>query len=280
MNYINRVKSFIAAGLVALVVAQAPVAQAAGTASLTMSPSASSPTVGDTVSVAIYENGTNVNVVTAGVAYDASKLTCTGVDVSGSAFANGVSASCAGGSAIISRYVAPGTPELSGSVLVGRINLNATATGSAVLSFTGSSQIASAGVNTWNGVIGGTTVTVNSAPVAVPAAPVSVPGNTTTTNSVTVPKKTVAVATTTTTTPAQPETTGTNTKDTPQVLGVHKNTPSAKAIVATTTASDTTKVSNNITFITILLVIVAGAVVYYMYNKRNTDKKSAIHNKK
>ena len=150
MNYNTTIKSFLVTSLAVIVVAQVPVAHAAGTASLTMVPSASSTTVGKTISVAIYENGTNVSVVTAGVTYDASKLTCTAVDASGSAFVNGISATCGGGSATISRYVAPGTVGLNGSVLVGRLNFSAIATGSAVLSFTSSTQIASAGATQRN----------------------------------------------------------------------------------------------------------------------------------
>lgn len=294
MNYINTMKSFVVAGLVALIVAQTPGAHAAGTASLTMSPSTSTE-IGNTVSVTIYENGTDVNVVTASVTYDASKLTCTGVDVSGSAFANGVSASCAGGSAVISRYVTPGTPGLSGSVIVGMINFKATATGPAVLSFIGSSQIASAGVNTWNGVTGGTTVTVNAVPVAVPVAEpvavpvaaVSIPSTSTTTNttarSVSVPpvskKNTVAVATTNAT--AQPETTtSTIAEVTPQVLDASTNPTTPKTIATTTTPIAKAKGNNHIAFISILVLMAASAVLYYTIIKRKTDKKSVINYKK
>lgn len=106
---------------------------AVGSATLSMSPSSTSVTTGDNLNVSIYENGTNVSVVTINMSYDSTKLNCTNVNVASSAFANAISATCASGIATISRYIAPGSTGLNGSQLVGTLQFTATAEGTAQL---------------------------------------------------------------------------------------------------------------------------------------------------
>jgi hypothetical protein len=154
--------------------ASAGVASAAGTASLYLSPASGSHVQGSSFTVAVHENGTNVNVVTAKLTYDASKLSCTGIGGS-SAFPQTISASCSGGSITISRYTNPGAPAVSGDAVVGSVNFTAIATGTTSVSFAAGSQIASGGVNIWNGVTTGGTYTltapVQSTPTPVPGTP-------------------------------------------------------------------------------------------------------------
>lgn len=132
---------------------------AAGSASLALSPSGATYNVGDTFGLTISETSTDaVNVVTADLAYDAAKLQYIGVDASGSAFGGDASTSGGGGSVSISRYVTPAGATVTGTKQVAVVNFKALAgSGSATISFAGSSKIASNGMNVWNGdTTGGT----------------------------------------------------------------------------------------------------------------------------
>jgi hypothetical protein len=136
--------------------------QAAGPASFSLSPASGSYTVGNSFSIGVYENGTAVNVVTAKLTYDATKLSCSGVGGS-SAFPNTISATCGGGSVTISRYTAPGT-TVSGTQSVGSISFVAIAPGTAAVSVAAGSQIASNGTNIWNGSTAGGSYSIATAP--------------------------------------------------------------------------------------------------------------------
>lgn len=203
-HFILSVVSFIA-----LASPLTSVASAAGSATLSFTSSANSVVVGSGVSVQIFENGTGVNVVTVHVTYDASKLSCSGVDTATSAFANGISATCGGGSATISRYTAPGT-TLNGSMKVATLNFTATAQGAASMSFGASSQIASTGVNIWNGASATKSITITT-PVVVPPAPTPTPSPTPTPT----PTPTPSPASSTQTSTAAPTTSQTATANRP-----------------------------------------------------------------
>ena len=126
----------------------------AAASSLYVTPASATVAMGSTFTVSIVENGDNVNVVTANLSYDASKLSCNGVG--GGSFAQTITASCGGGTVSISRYVTPGQPALSGPQTVGSLSFTAIAnSGTANLSFLGTSQVASGGVNTLASSIGG-----------------------------------------------------------------------------------------------------------------------------
>jgi len=140
-------------------------AHAAGSASFTLSPSSGSYTQGNSFSVQVHENGSDVNVVTAKLTYDASKLTCTGVS-GGSAFPNSVATSCANGTVTISRYTGmdgDGNPTtVSGDQVVGTVGFTATGTGTATVAIAAGSQIASNGSNIWNGSANSGSYTINA----------------------------------------------------------------------------------------------------------------------
>ncbi len=141
---------------------------AAGSASLSLTPASGSYTQNTSFSVAVHENGDNVNVVTAKLTYDASKLTCSGVGAG--AFSNTISATCGGGSVTISRYTDPGT-TVSGDQVVGTVNFTATSTGTTTVNFAAGSQIASNGTNAWNGDTTGGTYTLTAPVVTPPSNP-------------------------------------------------------------------------------------------------------------
>lgn len=180
-------------------------AHAAGSATLTVSGGATV-TKGNNVTVSIVANGTDMNVVTAKLTFDASKLACGAIGGS-SAFPNQVSASCNNGAVTISRYANPGT-TVSGAQTVGTITFSTIATGSAAVSTAAGSQIAAAGVNTWNGAISTTSFTINNPVVVEPEKPVVNPtkpettqptsGQAPTTNTGEVKNPSVAAATATT----------------------------------------------------------------------------------
>src|SRR5262245_8391809 len=96
-------------------------AAAAGSATFSLTPASSTITINTVFGVNIFENGVDVNVVTADLTYDASKLQFVSIDTSASAFPNSVSATGGGGSVSISRYTAPGT-TLNGSQKVASVN--------------------------------------------------------------------------------------------------------------------------------------------------------------
>jgi hypothetical protein len=146
-------------------------AVAAGSASFSLSPASGTHAQNTNFTVSVMENGSNVNAVTAKLAFDASKLKC--VSIGGSAaFANTVVASCGNGTATISRYTAfdgDGNPTtVSGNQSVGTVTFTALSTGTASVSFAAGSQIASSGNNIWDGGTNGGTYTI-TAPAATPA---------------------------------------------------------------------------------------------------------------
>ncbi len=149
MNFTKNIARLVAGLTVAASLISPAISQAAGSASFALSPASTSVTAGAAFSVGVYVNGTAVNAVTANLVYDAASLTCNGVD-GGSAFGGAISGTCGGGTVTISRYTIPGTPALDGSQLLASVNFTPTAQGTANVSVT-SGQIASNGLDTWNG---------------------------------------------------------------------------------------------------------------------------------
>jgi hypothetical protein len=134
----------------ALIVGMTGQSLAVGSATFSLSPSGTTVNVHTVFGVTIFENGTDVNVVTADLNYDASKLEFVSIDASGSAFPNAVSASGGNGAVSVSRYTNPGT-TVSGNQKVATVNFKALAgSGSTAVSFAGSSKIASNGSDIWN----------------------------------------------------------------------------------------------------------------------------------
>ena len=146
-------------------------AAAAGSATFSLSPSSNTVNINTVFGVTVYENGTDVNVITADLTYDASKLELIGIDATGSAFANSVSASGGSGSVDISRYTAPGS-TVNGNQKIATVNFKAVVgSGTANVSMASSSKIVSNGVDTWNHAAASsayTLVTPASAPTPTP----------------------------------------------------------------------------------------------------------------
>lgn len=136
----------------------------AATGSMSLSPNGTSITVGSSITIAIYESADSANVVTANLSYDASKLQCNGVG-GGNFSTNVIPPSCGGGSVRITRSVAPGSPALSGTNLVGTVNFSGISAGVANVSFAGGSRIVNEGVEVQSSKSGG-----NYTVVAAPAS--------------------------------------------------------------------------------------------------------------
>lgn len=242
-------------------------ASAAGSASFSLGPASGNYTVGNTFNVAVFENGTDVNVVTAKLTYDAAKLSCVGVGNS-AAFPNTISATCGGGSVTISRYTAPGT-TVSGAQSVGSISFVAVAPGTAAVNFAAGSQIASNGTDTWNGSTVGGSYTISA------AAPAGGSGGSTTSGGSSTQKKAAAASTTASSTAQSASTTQSET--TPAATTNSDNKPAVAGVsVSKKTATVTKESSSNplpwiVGGIVVLAAIAAG--VWYYLTHRN--KKSA-----
>jgi hypothetical protein len=147
-------------------------AHAAGSASFSLSPSGGTYNINSTFSLMVSETSTDaVNVVTAKLSYDASKLQYVGVDASGSGFGGDASTSGGAGSITISRYVTPAGSTVTGTQNVASVNFKAlVGSGSTSVTFAAGSQIASNGSNVWNGsTTGGTYTLATPAPAPTPA---------------------------------------------------------------------------------------------------------------
>ncbi len=135
-------------------------AHAAGSATFSLSPSAGSYVKNSTFSVQVFENGTDVTVVTAKLTYDPAKLQCIGVTSTfgGNPIPQGTS--CGNGNISISGF---SMSTVSGTQTVGTINFTTLSdSGSTSVNFGSGSQIASNGSNIWNGTISSATFTFSA----------------------------------------------------------------------------------------------------------------------
>lgn len=153
-------------------------------ASMRVTPASGSYNPGNTVTVSIYVNsgGQNVNAVQADLNYSASYLQFQSINPAGSAFGIDASSSGGGGSVSIARG---NISAISGSsLLVAQVNFQVLAAGTATISFSGSSTVASSSTN--QDILGSTTggsysVTSSTPPPSTPppvqqTAPPSNPG--------------------------------------------------------------------------------------------------------
>ena len=146
------------------ILAASGTSHAAGSAAFSLSPASANSAEGNTTSVAIYENGTSVSAVTATFTYDSSHLQF----LSGSC-AGAFSSTAASSSSSITCFVPGGNSAANGSSEVAVLNFTATATGTGSVTVNGS-QIASNGVNEWNGSSATATVTIAAQTVTTPPA--------------------------------------------------------------------------------------------------------------
>lgn len=254
----------------------------AAAASFTLSPASGTYAQNSSFTVGVYENGTNVNVVTAKLTFDADKLTCVSVGGS-SAFPNNVAASCGNGTVTISRYTpmdADGNPTtVSGNQLVGSIIFTAKATGTALVKFAAGSQIASNGAQTWDGNTNGGSYTL-TAPATpgrgsdtptTPANPGSTPSNT---GNATTKKSTGPTTVATNGSVAGDETTA---AETPATTDTKKDT-TKKSDTKKDDSKDDKNSSSAWFWVLALVAIVAGALAgrkYAALKKKAPAEKAA-----
>lgn len=242
-------------------------AMAAGSATLTLSPSSGQATQGSSYVVSVYENGNDVNVVTVRLNYDASKLSCDSGSVSSSAaFPNSVTVSCGGGQAVISRYTSAGSTAPSGS-LVANVTFNVVGdSGAATVSVADGSQIASNGANVWDGVKGSVSVSLSAAPV-VTTSNVSASAAAPSTDPVAANPVTAAPvvqSTETTDTTAQPQATN-EIATSPEAVTVSSQ---EGARVTPTAAPTNVSGGSRSTLLKVLaVIIVISGVIYLLRNK-------------
>lgn len=177
MGVAKKIKSILLVATVSLVQLCIPQSvAAAGSASLTLSPSSGSYVKGSTLSVSINVTSSDlVNAVQADLTYDTAKLQYVNVDGTGSAFDFPLSATGGGGSVQIARGVSGGG-TVSGTKKFASVNFTVLASGAtASITFASSSAVLSPGgsgtTNVWNGNTTGGTYTL-TAP-ADPAPPAS-----------------------------------------------------------------------------------------------------------
>lgn len=163
----NTIARFISAATTVAVLATGAQATAAAS-SLSINPASGVYTKGNNFTVSIVETGDNINVVTAILSYDASKLICNGIGA-GEFSSDAAPATCTNGQVYVSRFVSGGA-TLSGSHTVATINFTAIASGTTSLTFGAGSQVVSAGVNTLSGSTGAT-YTLTAPTTSTPTTP-------------------------------------------------------------------------------------------------------------
>lgn len=259
-------KLLYAAATAAILTGLLPAAvSAAGSASFSLTPASGTYTQGSSFTVQVHENGDNVNVVTAKLTYDASKLTCNGVGDS-SAFPSTVTATCGGGSVTISRYT---TSTVSGDAVVGSINFTAIAgSGSTSVNFASGSQIASGGQNIWNGDTTGGTYNLTT-PATTPGRGSDGSGSTANTGSVAGSSTQTTGNSANTTSTATPAATAQDSATT-TATGTNGNDTAKKETAGADTTKNTADKHSSKAWIWLLIVLaaVAGASAYLVQHKR------------
>jgi|GEM_PF-4219381 len=143
----------------------------AASATLYLTPSSGTYSVGQTLTVTVYTNtgGDPVNAVEADFSYPSSKLQFQSIDTGSSAF--GISAPSSGGSGTV--QIARGnTSGISGTLIVAAVHFTVLATGSAAMSFQGSSAVVRSTDNA--NILSGTTganFTLSAAATPPPSTP-------------------------------------------------------------------------------------------------------------
>lgn len=142
------------------------IAHAAGSATMSLSPSSGTYNSGSTLTVEVDENGNGspVSVVTADLSYNASQLQYDSASCGGS-FSSPASVSGGGGSVSLSCFTPGGSTAPTGSASVGSVSFTVLGdTGSTSITFGSGSIVASNGVNEWNGSTVGGTYTMQTQP--------------------------------------------------------------------------------------------------------------------
>lgn len=126
--------------------------------SLVITPETGSATIGSPINVSLVMTGANVNVVTAKLNYDQTKLNCNSVD--DAEFPVTLIATCENGKIEITKFTIPGEAPLSGSKVVASITFTAIEEGLAEVNIQ-DAQVVSKGKNILGAIVGGAyTITV------------------------------------------------------------------------------------------------------------------------
>jgi hypothetical protein len=258
---------------------------AAGSTSFSVAASSTSYTQGNTVTVSVYENGSNINTVKAVLSFDASKLSCAGIGASSSFPTDTPSTGCSAGTVTISRGT---TSPANGNVLVGTVSFTAVASGSSSVSLTSAKAYeATTGTDTWNGAASSTSFSVSAPATTTPPTTGGSTGGSTGSTGSTGTTKTTTTSTSSTkaTTPAAAGST-TATTSTGQVEGASTTTPSSDTATTDSTTKSTdggdvvktenaasTKTSNTGAWVggSIAAVLVVLVGVYFLLTRRYPD---------
>ncbi|HSX35830.1 MAG TPA: hypothetical protein VLH84_02740 [Patescibacteria group bacterium] len=249
---------------------------AAGSAAFSLSPASGTEDINSTFAVGIYENGTSVNVVTANLSYDTSKLQLVSVDISASAFASDAGST----STSISRYV-PAGGTVSGPAEVAVVNFKAIAgSGTANVTVgTSGSHIASGGADQWNGAPTSGTYTLNT-PVVTPP-PATGGGSTTGTGSTTKTTTTTTSSKTTTPVVAGASTTQPAVTDTTAAITSSKTVKTTPVVIANAANVNGTSKGTTLWLLSLVLaLVIASGTLYELRSRRAARIKKAAEAKK
>lgn len=112
---------------------------------LFITPASGTATIGSQINLSLVEDGENINVVSATLDYDQTKLNCNSIE--NGEFQETVFSKCSNGKVEITKFVTPGQPAFSGQKVVVSIVFTALTEGVADLTIT-KAQVVSAGINT------------------------------------------------------------------------------------------------------------------------------------
>jgi len=261
----NKLTRIIAAVMAAGIMGVAGTSYAAGTASFAVS--SASVTTGSNTTVYISEDGDNVSAVTVSYTYDTSMLQLVGSSCTG-AFPNPIgSTTC---------YITPGNTPVSGAQDVMALTFKGISAGSASVTVTGS-QIASNGVNAWDGNSASGAITV-SAPAPTQPAPTTSSSSTSSngsgsksTASSSSTNKTTA-STSTPTSSSTPTTSSTSATQTPVTKNSQVKTSTTKNTKVKKLTPSFKLTSNESVSTDLIMLVAVSAVIGYFVGARKLPK--------
>ncbi len=261
--------------LCSLVLPPAKIALAAGSATLSLSPSSGSYALNGTLSVTIHEYSTDqINAVEADLTYDQAKLQFASIDDNSSAF--DLTGPKTGGSGSVKIARAKSSTSLTGDQVVASVNFTVLAgSGTTSISFANSSQIVrtSDTQDVWNHNANSSTYTLTGASSGGTSTPPATGGTTPTTQKTTT-KSTAKTTPSSNTTPSTPAPVTTATAPAGYYVAIKvtdtKNKPVSNAVVTI----DTQKVSTDTTGLASFISVSAGQHTVSVSAKGKTKTQS------
>lgn len=175
-NNVKFVIALVTLAVTASVLAVLPGLRAAGTGTLTLSPSSGTYTTGNSFTVTVYEDSGSetINTVQADLQYDASKLQFVSINANQPTSAFGVKAAANGGSGSVT-FQMGNIQALSGKQPVGTVTFKVLgSSGSTAVNFKSSSTILtnqSPATDVWNGSTAGGSYTLKAPATSTPSTP-------------------------------------------------------------------------------------------------------------